>query len=228
MLIKSGVIASGSGSMGGITLSRNKGGMYFRSRAIPTNPGTTYQQTVRSIVANLATRWNDVLTAAQRSAWETYAANVPLLNPLGDQINVSGLNMYTRSNVTRYQAASTYEDDAPTIFDLGEFTDPVITAAATGDTASIAFDNTDDWANEDDSYMCIFGSRPQNPGINYFKGPYRLMGAIAGDSVTPPTSPDSKNLPFPVEAGHKVFFRVAVLRADGRFSHSFRTVAVAS
>jgi hypothetical protein len=223
MLIKSGVVASGSGSMGGITLSHNKGGMYFRTRAIPTNPGTTYQQVIRNIIAALASRWSETLTPTQRAAWQTYADNVPLLNPLGDPINVSGLNMFTRCNVARQQAGVAGVDDAPTVFNLGEFTDPVITADAVGDQASIAFTNTDDWANEDGAYMLSYASRPQNRSINYFKGPYRYMDSIAGNSTTPPTSPAAQDLPFALAYDQNVFFRVIVVRADGRVSADFRS-----
>lgn len=228
MLLKSAIVSSGSGSVGGFTLSHNKGGMYLRSRAIPTNPNSTQQQTIRTAVANLTSRWNNILTEGERVGWDLYAANVPLLNPLGDPLNVTGLNMYIRSNVARYQTSAVYRDIAPTTYNLGEFTQPVITAEAAGDTASVTFDNTDEWANEDDSAMVIYASRPQNASINYFKGPYRYMDIVEGDGTTPPTSPASMGLPFAVEAGQKVFFRAIVYRVDGRVSHSFRTVAIAS
>jgi len=208
-----------------MTLSHNKGGMYLRARAIPTNPNTQYQQAVRSLVASLASRWISILTETQRVGWQLYADNVPLLNPLGDPINVSGLNMYTRGNVARVQAGGAIVDDAPDTFDLGEFTDPVISVEASTDVASVAFTVGDAWVNEDLSCMIAFASRPQNMSINYFKGPYRFMDTIVGNGTTPPTSPAAMDLPFPVADGQKVFFRVIVVRNDGRVSHSFRAVA---
>jgi len=221
-LIKSPVIASGSGSIAGMTLSRNRGGMYIRSRAIPTNPNTTYQQAVRNIVADLSNRWRQTLTAAQRIAWNTYADNVPLINPLGDPHNVSGLNMYIRSNVPRIQASYDRIDDGPTNYDLGSFTSPSGVATVSPSQLALTFDNTDDWANEDDAVMLCYLSGGQNPTINYFKGPYRLAGGVEGDSVTPPTSPATITAPFTWASGQKVFFKVTVTRADGRYSATFR------
>lgn len=222
MLIKSAVIASGSGSIAGMTLSRNAGGMYLRARAIPTNPASALQQAVRAAMASLAVLWQDTLTAAQRTAWATYAENVPLVNSLGDPINVSGLNMYIRSNVPRIQAGLARVDDGPTTFNLGEYTAPTFAIDTASDEVDVTFENTDAWANEDDSSMLVYGSAPKDPTINFFKGPYTLLDTIDGDSVTAPTSPAAIALAQAIVAGQRNFFRIVVSRADGRLSADFR------
>lgn len=223
MIFKSQILTQASGSLGGITASRNKGGMYFRSRAIPTDPGTSFQLAMRNIMGNLATRWLGTLTAAQRLAWETYAANVTVPNALGEQIQLSGINHYLRSNAPRIQSGATRIDAAPTTFNLGEFTHPVASAASSGTgVVSIDYDNTDGWANEDLAWLLGYTSRQQNPTINYFRGPYRYAGSVEGDSVTPPTSPLALASPFALTQNNKVFARVQVSRADGRLSPPFR------
>ncbi len=70
--------------------------------------------------------------------------------------------------------------------------------------------------------MLVYASRPQNPGKIFFKGPYRYMDSIDGDSVTPPTSPATMSLPFPCVSGQNMFYRAQVIRGDGRLSLSFR------
>lgn len=222
MLIKSAVIASGSGSLAGMTISRNKGGMYLRARAIPTNPATVLQTAVRAAMASLAVLWQDTLTAGQRTAWGTYAENVPLINPLGDPINVTGLNMYIRSNVGRLQAGLARVDDGPTTFNLGEYTAPSFAIDTASDEVDVTFTDTDDWANEDDASMLVYGSAPKDPTINFFKGPYTLLGTIDGDAITAPTSPAAIALAQAIVAGQRNFFRIIVSRADGRLSTSFR------
>lgn len=222
MLFTSPVIASGSGSIAGMTFSRNKGGNYLRARAIPTNPNSSLQQAVRSAMSQLSVLWQDTLTAAQRLAWKTYAENVPLLNPLGQSRTVTALNMYIRSNVPRLQASLARVDDAPTTFNLGDYTSPSFAIDTANDEVDVTFDNTDGWANEDDSSMLVFGSVPNDPTIDYFKGPYQFLATIDGDSVTPPTSPAAIALPAAIVAGQRNFFRVIVSRADGRLSSDFR------
>ena len=222
MLFKSAFLTQASGSVGGVTASRNRGGQYFRARAVPVNPGTPQQSAIRGFVTALSNDWINTLTQADRDLWNVYAANVTLVGPLGDPINVSGLNMYVRSNVPRLQAAEPRVDQGPDIFDIGDYTNPSFALDEPADEVDVTFTDTDDWANEDDAAMLIYASRPQNPTINFFKGPYRFAGAIQGDSITPPTSPAAIALPFPVAVGQRIFLRANVSRADGRLSAPFR------
>jgi hypothetical protein len=223
------MITQASGSIGGATFSRNRGGMYIRSRANPTNPGSAFQTVIRGFVAALTSAWNDTLTSSQRAAWDTYAENVPMTDSLGEPRNIGGLGHYVRSNVPRLQAGLDRVDDGPTIFNLGEFTNPSLgTVSAAGGTAAVNFDEDDEWVDEDGAGLLVLFSRGQNPGVNYFKGPYRFADLVAGDSGTPPTTPDSMTLPFAVAEDQKVFAQMRVSRADGRLSLPFRTNASVS
>ena len=74
--------------------------------------------------------------------------------------------------------------------------------------------------------MFLYVSRPQNPGINFFKGPYRFAGQILGNSTTPPTSPFAVSVPFPIVTGQKLFARLNVSRADGRLATDTRSTTL--
>lgn len=228
MKVKSALVTQMSGSIGGMTGSHNSSGLYLRARTIPVNTNTAAQQAVRAYMASLVAAWVNTLTQTQRDAWDAYAAAVTLTNPLGDPVNVSGLNMYCRGNIPRRQLGLPDVDDGPTVYTLAEGTQPEYAAPseATQDVA-VTFDTSDDWVGEDDAAMAIYASRPQNPSINYFKGPYQYAGVILGDSVTPPTSPATIDLPFPFVAGQKVFFKANITRADGRYSSPFRSATTA-
>ncbi len=221
--IKSALITSASGSIGGLTASHNRGGLYLRARTIPTNPNSPQQQVVRAFVASLTSAWLNTLTELQRMAWDGYALLVPLPDPLGEPRNVGGLQMFIRSNVPRLQAGLDLAADAPTVFNLAEFHGISVGtfAAATNDFA-VTFDNTRLWAGEDGGAILVLGSRPQNPSVNYFKGPYQFAGLIEGDAITPPTSPATIVNPFPFAVDSRVFVQMRVTRADGRLSLPFR------
>jgi len=222
MKYNSSLVSAASGSTGGLTASTNRGGAYFRKRVVPTNPNTTKQQVVRSAMSLLSGKWNNVLTAAQRAAWDTYALNVPLPDTLGAPRNVGGLGMYIRSNVPRINAGLAQVTDAPTVFDIGEYTPPVVGVIdASASTLSLAFTNGDAWASEVGASMLVQVSRGNNPSINFFKGPYRFAGKIDG-AASPPTSPQVLTVPFTVATGQRVFVEVKVTRADGRLSATFR------
>ena len=218
-----GGVAEISGSIGGTTFSRNRSGAYARNRSNPVDPNTASQQKVRSAVALLAYNWFNVLTATQRAAWALYADNVSVVNRLGDSINLTGYNMYQRTNIPLINADMAEVDSGPTVFTLPD-ADPTAAIAVSEATqnASITFDNTLDWANEDDAALLVYISRPQNASVNFFKGPYRLAGTVDGDGTTAPTSPATIAVPFPVVEGQKIFCQCRIVRADGRLSNPFR------
>lgn len=222
MKFKGTIIGEASGSVASLTFSHNRGGQYIRQRAIPVNPGTIFQQVMRSLLAGLMSEWNSVLTPAQRDGWDQYALNVLMPDALGEPRNVGGSAMYVRSNASRLQALLPAVLDAPTEFNLGDYTLPTIASITAPTALSLGFTDTDTWVDEDDSAMLIYGSRGNNASINYFKGPYRFADLIAGDSTTPPTTPAAIVLPFTLAAGQKAFIQGRVSRADGRLSSPFR------
>lgn len=226
MKFKSQVYTQVSGSVGGATYARNRGGMYSRGRAMPSNPQTSFQTEVRNAVAGLTAAWSQTLTEDQRNAWGVYAANVPILDKLGDQRLISGLNWYVRNNVPRVQGGLLIVSDAPTTFTLPAFTVGGVVIDVSSSNASITFDDSEEWAIADGGAMLVYISRPVSPGIQFFKGPYRYAGAILGDTATPPTSPATVTLPFDVTVDNKVFYRIEVVTADGRLSSPFRGASV--
>lgn len=227
MKFQSAIISRGSGSIGGLTASHNKGGNYFRARTTPTDPGSPFQTTNRVNMGILVNLWEDTLTQAERDDWAVYATNTPLLDQFGEPRTVTALNMYCRVNIPNLQVGLPRRDIAPSAFNTGAFT-PAVFAASEAGGLSIAFTDTDDWANEDDSALLVYAGRPQNVGINFFKGPYRFAGKADGDAITPPTSPLAIAAPpFPFIEGQKIFAQIRVVRADGRLSVKQRVEFIA-
>lgn len=218
MLFSSPILAEASGTLGGLVFSHGIGGPYVRARANVTNPNTPAQQAVRSLLSQLTSLWVDTLSVVQRQGWTDYAANVTLLNRLGQPRNVTALNMYVRTNVPLIQAGFARQDVAPVIFNLGDYTAPSAIASEGSQSLSISFADTDDWVSEDDAGLLIYAARQQNVSIEFFKGPYRFAGSVNGDATLPPTSPVLITVPFPINDGNRLFFRAQVVRADGRLS----------
>lgn len=204
--------------MAGLTLSRNRGGLYIRARANPVNPASAPQVEIRTIFGNLSTRWQS-LTADQRDAWTTYAINVTVTNSLGEQITLTGHQMYVRNNSARMQVGLDPIDDGPIVFASDVLSPVAISVASATDIITVTFEATDDWVDEDDAGVIVYGSRSLAPTINFFKGPYRLAGIIQGSSTTPPTSPDATlTAIFTASPNNNTGFRILSVRADGRIS----------
>lgn len=218
-LIRYGEGQQRSGSMGATVYSRNRSGAYIRARTVPVNPNTDRQIQMRNIVRLLTIAWQNALTALQREAWEVYAHNVTWLNHLGDSIKLTGLNHFMRSNSPRLQNGVARVDDAPTIFNLAT-ADQILAATASHATqqATIVYEDLADWASEDGAAEFFYGGLPQNASINFFGGPFRLIGVVLGDSITPPTSPLLATWPWPFAEANRLWLRSRISRADGRLS----------
>jgi len=227
MKFTSSIIVAASGSVGGSTYSRNRFGNYIRNRAIPVNPNTSFQAVVRNLMSQLVSSWTESLTGAQRDSWDTYAANVPVTDKIGQQQFLTGQNHYIRSNLPRLQAGMAQVLTGPPTFDLGTFTPPVGVPDAATDHVELTFTETDAWVDETGSAMLVYLSRPFSATRNFFRGPYQFAEAVLGNVTTPPASPADITAPFVFSTAQKLGMLIRVTRADGRLSTPFRSILVA-
>jgi len=214
-----GGITQMAGSIAGQTHARNRFGNYIRARTKPVNPKSDRQAKVRAIIAELVERWNETLSDAQRTAWETYAAAITMKNRLNADIHLTGFNHYIRSNASFLDAVAQYFDDAPTTLSLAQ-QDPAFAIAATANDQliSVTFNPNLDWNSEPGAGLMMLDGRPQNNTRNFFAGPYRGIQWLGG--IQPPgnTSPQTHTGIFTLVAGQKIWVQGRIIRADGRLS----------
>lgn len=218
MKFKSEAMTQASGSIGGTTYSHNRGGMYRRARSIPTNPNSASQQAIRSFFAQAAAQWGNALSAAQRAAWNNYGDLTPVTSVMGDEIKLSGQQMFVASATFRLRAGATVILDGPTTPGLAELSGVTVTNGS--GSADINYDASNAWANSDDGVLAIQTSRNLAVGINYFGGPYRFAVAVDGDGTTPPVSPENltSNAFGFVLSDQRVAFRIRASDGEGRLS----------
>ena len=218
-----GGIVGMSGSIAGNTHARNRFGNYVRARTKPINPKTAAQSAVRSALSALTTRWSQTLTAVQRTAWNLYGSSVAMKNKLGEVVYLTGFNHYIRSNAFLQRAGLTLVDTGPTIFEIPE-ADPTFafTLSESTQKITVTFDNTLDWSNETGSWLQLYQGSPQNAQRNFFDGPWRYFGAIAGVTGEPPAGSKVIDAVFVISEGQKQWCYGRILRADGRLSSPFR------
>lgn len=223
-----GIVSDARGSLGGAVFSRNGSGAYVRQRTTPINPKTQRQSDIRAIWASVTKDWDLLLSQAERDAWEVYAANLVESNKLGEDIRHSGFNQYQSANVTSINAGLTAIVDAP-----GTFVRPgedLLFEAAISEASqeiSIVFDDSLDWVNQSGAAYIVRMGIPKGQGVNFFDGPYRQAGVILGDDTTPPTSPETMAVPYPVVSGQKIFVEAKIMEGDGSISDWFRFTATA-
>ncbi len=205
------------GKLGGLVGSSNRFGNYLRGKGIITNPNTVGQQEARNAFGQLSADWR-LLTAQERQIWKDYADATPVLKN-GESVILTAQNMYQRCYTPRllFLPNAVFPASPPTTPGL-----PVY-APTTGEsnTASIfdlviTIDPNDAWANDDLGFMYVSVSEGQEQSINFFKGPYRRGGLVAGSTAGP--APSTLTIPRRDSwlPGKKIFVRVQVSDAEGR------------
>lgn len=222
-----GGIVQMSGSIAGDTFARNRYGNYSRARTKPTNPNTALQQRARGAIALLVERWAETLSAANRAAWDLYAANVAMTNKLGETIHLSGFNHFVRSNSFLAQYGITIIDAGPVIFTLAD-QDPTISIAGSEATQrfTATFDDGMAWCSEDNAYLTALMGQPQNPQRSFFGGPWKGIRYLSGNSGAPLASPLELVPLHVISEGQRCWVQFRIYRADGRESQPFEAQCV--
>lgn len=224
-------MGAASGSLGGKVFSRNHYGNYLRTRAVPVNPNSSRQQGARASFSEMASRWSLVLTQAQRTAWNLYGASVAMTDRIGQPIYLTGFAHYIRSNTAKQAVGLGVVDAGPVIYTVAESDGSLVaTISEATQKITLAFDDTMDWCDEDEAHMSVYMTSPQTASREYLDIKLRLAGALEGDSVSPPTTPDATlDVPYVVVETQKVIVKARIGRADGRLSYFFQsTVTVAA
>jgi hypothetical protein len=102
-IVFGGGVSLASGKVGGTVYSRNKGGAYSRNWVVPTNPQTSKQEDQRNLLAQKSAAWR-TLTDSQRTSWESWANDNPILDRVGNSIVLTGAQAYNKININRSNA----------------------------------------------------------------------------------------------------------------------------
>lgn len=221
-------IANASGSIAGCTFARNRGGNYVRNRTIPINPQSIYQSTVRAAFGGLSQAWLTELTQTQRDGWTAYAnaVSVPGFN---GPIFLTGLNWFNAINTPRLQAGLDRIDTAP-VSQTGTTLTPCTNPAIDVSDGEWDFEinGSDEWATVTGGYLFLYEGGPRNRTREFYKGPYRFLATIAGNTTTPPFGPVSQASNLVFAANQRCYLRVFAQALDGRMSLSQRMSAIAT
>ncbi len=212
------IVTFASGTLGDTIHSRNAHGPYTRPFVVPANPDTPRQQRIRARFRDISQQWGGTLTKSQRAGWDGYAANVPVPSVPGRRHYLTGQQMFIRCNMARRQPVSLSIRNAPTVFSHGDFSTPTVETIQFVDLILVLFTGDDAWMDEEGAFMLIQVSDGQTDGTNFFAGPFKFAGSIAGSSTAPPVAGDTLFDPFVPHALGPRWARVRVSRADGRLS----------
>lgn len=207
-----------SGSVAGVTSSRNRFGQYRRTRAMPVNPNTPAQTAVRAVLAGCSQNWGG-LTLSQRMNWQYWAENHPRVDSLGQQIVLTGAMAFNAVNcllVGQGLAGVSVPPDDP-------LPDPPGLTLDTGEAAEIKLAYTPGTLPAL-TRLLIYSSPPRGAGVT-FERDFRFIEAFPPADATPADITISMAQKWGALTDTQCFFwRARLLRTDGGFSPWSATV----
>lgn len=202
-------IAEARGSVAGTTFSRNTYGPYIRNKTSPVQPQSNPQQQQRSAFSSISRRWRDTLTAAQREAWEDYAAGTPIIDVFGNKQTLKGNAIYCAFNSTWLRNGETPVDVAPVT--PGEA--PMLLATINFDAvAGIELDAFTPTLLNADKFSIQESAFPCSQGRNFFNGPFTHSSWEDGDVAVPVVLRALAD----TSSGQRWWYRFRVYISDGR------------
>lgn len=91
------VVTDMRGKLGGHVFTKSRQGATVRTKVTPVNRQTSAQGAIRGIFGTLSRGWNG-LTEPQRATWNNAAEEFKRTNVFGDQVALSGKNLYISLN----------------------------------------------------------------------------------------------------------------------------------
>jgi hypothetical protein len=210
-----------SGSVAGVTSSRNRFGQYRRTRATPVNPRSAVQGTVRSRMAANAALWR-TLTANQRAGWTDLGLSMIRSDSLGQSYNLTGFQAFCSVNNVLAVCASAGVVAAPGLVTPTALLTAALTITPT--TMSLAYTTTPLSAG----VKLIVYAGPQRSAGRQFEGDFRqiIVSAAAAASPIDMFATYSAKFGAPV-TGNRVFV-AAVTSISGFESGKIIATAVSS
>lgn len=177
-----GLVGQISGSVGGDTFSRNRGGPYVRTRAVPVTSTSDYAMAAKNRLGLASTRWQ-TLTEAERAAWTNWATNRPVTDRLGESITLSGQQAFITINARLEQAGDTLLDEPPTVGSPDGLLDLSVTAE--DHTATAAAEVTFSPALEANHRLWVWSALVASQGVNYVQNLLRLSHITTAEATSP-------------------------------------------
>ena len=180
MKVKLGpIVGQASGSIGALTMSHNRYGVYGRQRSIPVQPDTLKQQNARTRFGGLSADWASLLSQ-DRLSWKIWAQNNPVVDVLGDKRVLTAAAAYVAMNCRLNLIGEPTSDTPPTVPSPPALTSCSIVVSKASNNALVTFAPTPLGTNNG---IFVRACKPVVGTINYVKNLMRFA-ACGGKNQT--------------------------------------------
>jgi hypothetical protein len=168
-----------SGSVGGVTYSRGRGGAIVRLRVSPIQPDTQAQVLQRGKMTTISKLWAAGTTEAQKEAWKNTAEEHPYSNVFGESKKLSGFGTYVQMNLDSLTAGESAVAEPPESLAVEGLTSLTIAGIdPVGGGIEIEWTATGAMT---DSRLIIRVANSVSPGVMFTKNLFRVAHITASN-----------------------------------------------
>lgn len=168
------------GHIGGTVFSKNTSANYIRNKVTPVNPATPAQSLVRSRFTAISQDWRG-LTQAQRNGWNQGAQVFSHTNIFGNNVPLTGFNLFKQLNQNLLAANQPSISDIPTVSDVFAFLSSTLSA----DTSGGSLDFTFTPVIPAGSHIILYATPGVSAGINFVKSEFRQIKVLDSGDASP-------------------------------------------
>jgi len=174
------IVADMRGKLNGSVFSKNTYGSYIRTKVTPVNPQTVAQQSSRNFMTTVSQSWRGI-TQLQRDLWNQSAVNFSRTNIFGDNVQLTGFNLFMRLNKNLLEIGGSIINDAPQPADVPGFESLSVVADTTTGTMNATFSPAIS-ANVD---VQVFATAPLSAGKQFVKSELRKIAVLTNADTSP-------------------------------------------
>lgn len=204
-------VVDNRGSVGGSTYSRSRAGATIRAKTSPTQWKSDLRQQAKGKLATISQQWANILTDAERVAWNSFALITPSTNVFGQTTYLSGQSWFCKCNVNLLNAGATLltaPPASPSVPGLISLT--IVPDSSAGGSVGITYT---DAGLPADFYLSMKFTQPISPGIYYVNNLLRQIlyahNQVSGFSITTPYTDRFPQVVY--DAGRKVFALATII-----------------
>jgi hypothetical protein len=206
------------GSVGSLTFVRTRGGLSVRDRKTPDRPESPERSLWEDAFKAVNKFWSSTLTPEQRVAWGDFAKRNPYPAQFSRLANPHGNTHFCRYNLYGWRVD--YSIDWPDPPDIATL--PVTRATHTASHLDNAVHLNPDVPGcplpQGNTYLYVFAGVPVNPGVNYYRGPWRFQTLFyANWDYTWPPDMDFTHW-LTLTQGKRLFIRTILQNPTGSLS----------
>lgn len=211
------VVTDMRGKLGGHVFTKSRQGATVRTKVTPVNRQTPAQGVIRGIFGNLSRQWNTLLEA-QRATWQKAAEEFKRTNVFGDQVALSGKNLFISLNTNIATAGGSTRSVAPIESAVSTIADFSVTVAMT--TRAIDLQLTIPGVIQPNEVLIVEATMQNSAGRYNFSGQYRQVATCPADDIISETDLGTAYIQKfgSIRANAKISFRVYIVNSVTGFA----------